>query len=244
MPKSAKSTSPVPEPVVIIPFRDRGTDPLRRANLLRVMGLWCPTQWQVWVADDGRTGDAQFNRSAAYNRGAADLPDAQVYVFTESDMLVNIAQVVKAVALATESPGLVVPFTEYHYLTEPDSQTVRDYAAAAHDFNPEWIMADGRSVGAINVISRVTLDLVGRWDETFCGSWYDDRAMAHAFECVAGPTRYVDGPAYHLYHRPGWTGSHLTAADRAATARNKGRLALYQHAATPQRIRELTAGGI
>ncbi|HEX7425479.1 MAG TPA: glycosyltransferase family 2 protein, partial [Mycobacterium sp.] len=45
------------------------------------------------------------------------------------------------------------------------------------------------------------------------------------------------------WHKPGLGGSHLTAEDKAATARNKERLELYRQATTPERIRELTAGG-
>lgn len=89
---------------------------------------------------------------------------------------------------------------------------------------------------------RATLDLIGQWDEGFEGNWYDDDAMKIAFELCAGPTRWIDGPAHHLYHLPGWKGDHLTAADRAATAANKARLRLYQRAEQPAQIRELTSG--
>ena len=74
-------------------------------------------------------------------------------------------------------------------------------------------------------------------------AWYDDVAMKIAFEVCAGSTRWVDGSAWHLWHKPGLGGSHRTAEDKAATARNKERLELYRQATTPERIRELTAGG-
>ncbi len=84
-------------------------------------------------------------------------------------------------------------------------------------------MDDSQSIGAINIVSRATLNKVGGWDECFEGNWYDDVAMKIAFEKVGGITRWVDGPAFHLYHLPGHTGDHLTDADRAATAARCGR---------------------
>lgn len=228
----------------LVPFRDRGIDPLRQANLDRVLhhwSLWSPGGGEWLVVDDGRDGDAQFNRSAAYNRGVA-VADADVYVFTESDMLIRYDLIEEAIALALESPGLVVPFTQYRYLSADDSESVR-LGAQPDEFTPELILDNGSSIGAINVVSRETMQLVGRWDEKFEGSWYDDDAMKVAFDVCAGPTRWVRGPAHHLYHLPAWRGDHLTAEDRVATQRNHRRYMEYQNAGySPGRIRELTMG--
>lgn len=226
---------------IVIPFRDRGIDPLRSANVRRVIEHWDGCDVPLWLGDDGRVGDAQFNRSQAYNRGAWCV-DADVVVFAEADMLVPYSQIRRAVAMAAAAPGLVVPFSQYRYLTSEDSGLVRAHDIEPGDCNPESIMDNGESIGAINVVSRETLDAIGRWDEVFEGAWYDDVAMKIAFEVCAGPTRWVDGPAWHLWHKPGLGGSPLTAEDEAATARNKARLELYRQATTPQRIRELTAG--
>jgi hypothetical protein len=187
-------------------------------------------------------GDAQFNRSQAYNRGAWFV-DADVVVFAEADMLVPYSQIRQAVAMAAAAPGLVVPFIQYRYLTPEDSGLVRAHDIEPGDCIPESTMDNGESIGAINVVSRETLDAIGLWDEVFEGAWYDDVAMKIAFEVCAGPTRWVDGPAWHLWHKPGLGGSHLTAEDKAATARNKERLELYRQATTTERIHELTAGG-
>jgi hypothetical protein len=225
---------------VIIPFRDRGSDPLRAANLKRVMQHW---GGDAIIVGDGYRGQEQFNRSAAYNRGA-ELTDAEVIVYAESDMLIPHSQIQEAAELAASAPGLVVPFTEYHYLTPQDSQDVRDGLLDPVDCVAEFVK-DGRScTGAINVLSRETLDAVGGWDETFQGNWYDDTAMHIAFEITAGPTRWVNGPAYHVYHLPGWMGDHLTDEDKAATEANKTRLRLYEQAETAGRIRELTSGRV
>ena len=226
---------------VIIPFRDRGTDPLRPANLKRVLHEWRTFRGmpKPIVEHDGQVG--QFNRSKAYNRGIESTVWADIFIFTESDMLIDPRQLREAVELAAE-PGLVVPFTEYHYLSRRDSERVRRFEVEPADCTPESVMSNGTSIGAINILSRETLEAVGQWDEQFEGSWFDDRAMCRAFEICTQPTRYVQGPAYHLYHQPGWEGDHLTAEDKAATERNRQRWKLYQRAKTPQRIRELTSG--
>lgn len=226
---------------IIIPFRDRGIDPLRRANMDRILEHWSGYDTDVFEVSDGKA-NGQFNRSAAYNLGADSIA-ADVYVYTESDMILNYDQISNGVDLALAHPGLVVPFTQYRYLSESDSALVRKYPDVdPMDLNPESTMENGSSIGAVNIISRKTLNLIGQWDEGFSGNWYDDNAMKIAFELAAGPTRWVDGPATHLYHLPGWAGSHLTDEDRAATERNRLRLGLYEQARTADDIRQLTTG--
>jgi hypothetical protein len=225
---------------VIIPFRDRGTDPLRKANLERVLQHWDKFDATVLVTCDGLTGDGQFNRSKAYNRGANTLW-SDVLVFTESDMLIDFQQIRDAIYHARSHPGLVVPFTEYRYLSPEDSERVRAHTVNPQDCTPEWVVDHKRGGnGAINILSRETLNLVGQWDEHFEGNGWDDRAMRRAFDICAGPTRWITGPAYHLHHLPGWKGDHLTDADKTATQRNRQRYRQYKLARTPQRIRELT----
>lgn len=231
---------------IVIPFRDRGTDGLRAANLAAVLGWWHGSPWTVHVTNDGRSGDEQFNRSAAYNRGAAQAfaEGADVVVYTESDMLVPWQQIAAGIESARSATGLVVPFTSYRYLSEATSEIVRPRPAIVLEqpIEPESTMEGGASIGAVNIVSRETMAAVGQWDETFEGSWYDDTAMFAAFHHAAGPTRWVEGPGWHLFHQPGWTGDHLTEEDKAATERNRQRFELYKAATSPERIRELTGG--
>lgn len=224
---------------VIIPFRDRGVDSYRAANLERVAEMWESYDMTPLICSDDRDGNAQFNRSAAYNNGVRLCNIADVFVFTESDMLIDVEQVREGITRAMEAPGLVVPFTEYRYLSRDDSVHVRG-GSDPRDFTPESVMSNGKSIGAINIISYKTLESVGQWDEIPEGSWYDDNMMERAFTVCAGPTRWVNGPAWHIYHLPGWTGEHLSPEDRAATRRNKLRWGKYQRATTPEQIRALT----
>jgi len=224
---------------VIIPFRSRGNDPLREQNLERVLVDWRQGGYRPIVVGDGRRGSEPFCRSAAYNQGV-ELVDADVYVFTESDMLIRPEAIELAVDLALSQPGLVIPFSEFRALGERDSRLVRAFAADPYDCLATPIRGYRGSIGAINVVSRGTYDLVGGYDERFEGAWYDDDAMKVAFEICSGPTRWVDGAAYHLYHLSGGSGDHLTSADRKVTARNRLRYQQYRAASTADEIRVLT----
>lgn len=226
---------------VIIPFRDRGLDPRRGANLDVVMAWWYAHGLEAVIVDDGLEGDAPFNRHRAYNRAVEQYPEADVFVFTEADMLIHPDQIKEAVAMAYDHVGLVVPFTQYRYLSDSTTEIIRD---AYHDMDPDdlatlWelstddpfsvfqfdaesTMDNGKSIGAVNVVSKATLNVTGGFTEATSGNWYDDNIIEEGFAFLTGQrTRWVDGPAVHLYHLPGWTGEHLSAEDKAATRRNR-----------------------
>lgn len=226
---------------VIIPFRDRGRDPLRRANLKRVLQHWDAYNAPVVVTGDGLDGYQPFNRSRAYNQ-AITTSRSDVFVLTESDMLIDFAQIDQAIAAATEQPGLVVPFTERHEHDPETSAGIREHRLDWRTSTATVIRPKPRRVGAINVISRHTYKQVGRFDECMSGTWWDDRAMHRAFDICAGPTRWIDGPSHHLYHLPGYEGIHLTDEDRAATESNRRRFGMYKRATTKEQVRALTFG--
>lgn len=226
---------------VVIPFRDRGNDPRRGANLDVVLAWWWAWGYQTSVVSDGLTGDAPFNRHRAYNRAVSGNPDAEVFVFTEADMLIHPDQITQAVSLAAQRPGLVVPFREYRYLSDSTTGFLRDRFGdlpeedlaewiglpvndhrSIFEMNAEWTKVSGKSIGAVSVVSRTTLDITGGFTEATSGNWYDDNIIEEGFKFLTGsPTRWVKGPATHMYHLPGWTGDHLTEQDKIATANNK-----------------------
>ena len=225
---------------VIIPFRLRkGGDPLRGDNLAHVVRHWSNYDCELIVPTDGRYGDAQFNRSVAYNRGAAST-DADVLIFAESDLLIDYDQVDRAVGLAADHPGLVIPFSWFMALSEDDSALVRAGEMDPVDCLASPVKGHRGSIGAINVVSRDAYDLVGGYDELCEGAWYDDDIMKIAFDVATTPTRWVEGSAYHLYHLSGGAGPHLSRADREATSRNRLRLRKYQQARTVEQVRALT----
>lgn len=232
-----------PSVAVIIPFRSRGNDPLRERNLARVLAEWRDNGYEPTVVSDGRSGSDSFCRSAAYNR-AVKRVDADVYVFAESDLIIRPEAIEMAVGLAAKEPGLVIPFSEFRSLSERDSRLVRHFVADPFNCLTSVVKGYRGSIGAINVVSRESYNLVGAYDEGFEGAWYDDDAMKIAFEICCGPTRWIDGPAYHLYHLSGGRGRHLTDEDRAATTRNRIRYEQYQSSSTADEIRLLTCSGV
>lgn len=229
---------------VIIPFRLReGADPRRQANLDVVQAWWYAHGFEPQIVDDGLEGDAQFNRHRAYNKAVSRNPgpDTDVFVFAEADMLIHPSQIEQAVTEALLQPGLVVPFTQYRYLSDSMTEVMRDdYAdstteriaawwgraadnpASVFGLTPESTMENGTSIGAVNVVSRRTLKITGGFTELTSGNWYDDRIIEEGFAFLTGrKTRHVPGPAVHMYHLPGTKGDHVTDADRKATQRNR-----------------------
>jgi hypothetical protein len=231
-----------PRVAIIIPFRDRGVDLRRGANLEVVQAWWYAQGMEPQIVDDGLSGDAQFNRHRAYNRAVSRNPDADVFVFTEADMLIPLTQIRQAVRMSMSyNTGLVVPFTQYRYLSDSTTEIIRevyqdrgvaeiarwwslpaDNPKSIFGLTPETTMDEGRSIGAVNVVSRETLDITGGFTEATFGNWYDDRITEEGFAYLTGEkTQFVTGPAAHLYHLPGWTGAHLTREDKNATHRNR-----------------------
>lgn len=227
---------------VVIPHRDRGTDWRRQANLDSAVRWWRDRGIEPIIVDDGRTGDAQFNRSAAYNRGIM-ATTTDIIVFSEADLLVPLDQIERGVEMAAERIGLVVPFSRFMAMDEHSTDLVR-----SRDLHPSaagalQVRGDRQSIGAVNIVSYESIKAIGgQYDRAFEGAWYDDDAMHRAFEVCCGPTRFVDGPGWHQYHLPGATGDHLTDADRAATEANRRRWLKYRNAKTADQIRQLTRG--
>lgn len=238
-----------PKIKVVIPWRLReGADLRRAANMEVVLAWWWAHGFEPAVQSDGLEGDQQFNRHRAYNRAVEAFPETDVFVFTEADMLIHPSQIMSAVRLANRRVGLVVPFTEYRYLSDEMTSNLRDqfhdcpesYVAkwwgrsitdplSIFSFEPESTMENGRSIGAVNVVSRETLKVTGGFTEATSGNWYDDNIIEEGFAFLTGNrTQWVPGPAVHLYHLPGHKGDHLTEADRAATQRNKDLLAIMR----------------
>jgi len=227
---------------VIIPFRLReGADPRRAANLEIVQAWWYHHGYDPQIVSDDLESDAPFNRHRAYNRAVSGNPDTDVFVFTEADMLIHPDQIHTGTRLALRQPGLVVPFTRYHYLSDASTEWIRDdfhdarpgataawwslpvdNIASIFHVPPESVMEDGKSIGAVNIVSAETLRITGGFTEATSGNWYDDNIIEEGFTYLTGnKTAFVAGPAVHLYHLPGHSGEHLSDEDRTATAHNK-----------------------
>lgn len=243
----------MPRVSVVIPFRDRGNDPNRSANLRRVTSHWstCPylEEWGggLHVQGDGRGGDELFNRSAAYNLAIKSL-DSDVYVFTESDIIIDFDQIKDGISAGLDHPGLVVPFTRLLDLDADATDKVRRWECCPQNL-PSRLRRSYPTVGAVNIVSRTTMAAVGQWDERFESAWSDDNAMERAFSICCGPTRFMAGDAYHLFHHhpqmayPHPGSGHLSESNIAMELNRRRWFDKYRYADTPERIRELTAGG-
>lgn len=198
---------------VFIPFRFHGMgDPRRAANLDVVQAWWYGHGFEPVIISDGGLGDEPFNKHRAYNLVVDTNPGIEVFIFAEPDTLVHPDQIRKAVRYAERTKGLVIPFTEYRYLSDKVTGLIRDtyydmgtadlaewWALPASHFNSIFDMrADEvreNTVGAVRVVSRATLVKAGGFTEA---SDYD-HAIEKAFACVTNKTRYVYGPAIHLF---------------------------------------------
>ena len=228
----------------VIPFRCRGNDPLRQANREFVEAYVHDLDLgPVYVVSDGRQGMEPFNRHAAYNTGSelAFSRGATTVTYYEADMLVPKDQLVSAIKVAEQQVRLAIPYTARRELERRDSDAIRVGRRHFTECSSGRLMRKPRRSGAVNVLSKATLDTVGRWDSSMSGSWWDDRSMLRAFEvCTGREAEWIPGTSWTLYHLPGYEGAHLTPEDRAATRANKARFRLYQQATTPEQIHQLT----
>lgn len=236
---------------IVIAWRDSG-NANRQANLTAVLDWLAPLGWPLILASDGRES-GPFNRSAAYNEGVRiarrDGADPDVFVWHEADVLCPLDQLDDAVALAEKQMGLMVPFTHYRYMGEESSRLILSGARPETMF-PQWVMDNGRSMGALGVCSAESLAAIGRWDETLSGHGFDDNAMFEAFRTACGPSTFVDGDLTHLYHpmayapwekgTPASDPDNFSPEEVKATFYNRARWDAYKRATTAEQVRALT----
>lgn len=222
---------------LVIPWRDRGLDPYRAQNLQRVLEHWEASPWSPMVVDDGLGSDEPFNRSAAYNRAAAQT-DADVLVFSEGDLLVPYNQISQGIELATADLGMVVPFSRFMEIDSDYSVLVRSRRLEPEKAPAKQIRGDRQSIGAVNILSRATYDAIGSYPEKLTSNWYDDDLVNHAFEICTQKTRFIDGPAFHLYHASGSRpGAIRTAEDDERMQINRRLWERYRRVTSPAEIR-------
>lgn len=227
---------------VIIPFRARTKDGLvRGANLAVVQAWWWMWGFEPVLQTDGLDGDKPFNRHRAFNLAVERFSEDDVFLFAEADMLLHPAQAREALAQALASLGLVVPFREFHGLSEASTEAVRDTyednepgvlvewwgldpidPRSIFTMHPDVCLMDGEITGSVFAISRETYDRVGGFTEHTSGVWFDDAVTKKAIEALAGArTRWVPGTAVHLYHTPLWAPENPDKRDKDASAYNE-----------------------
>ena len=181
--------------LLVVPWRDTGCEWRRRAHdyVLRY--------YSAFDLVDSDAGDELFSRADSINV-AARASDAEVIVALDADLIIPTAQIMAAVSLALDAPGMVVPFDELRYLGPAATLRVTEEGSSPWLAEPRHRITPTPSVpmvGGCNVLSRSTFDLIGGWPDGFAGWGCEDIAFANATAAIA-PMRRVGGPAIHLHH--------------------------------------------
>lgn len=175
---------------LVISYRDKGC-PHRTAAFEYVTAYYEPLGAEVVVEGTGARPEA-LNR--AIRRASGD-----IIIQADADSLVPLGTL-RAAAVMAETPGLVVPFDRYLYLTLDATERAlvgADPAAMGPD-DCEEVGPGG--VGNVTVFSRQTWEQAGGFDERFVTWGGDDAAFAYAAEAFCGPTRRLPGDMVHLWH--------------------------------------------
>lgn len=180
---------------IIVPYG--GANPHREAakeHVLQYLGSVCPEVYGHLVTSDVRP----FPKAQLVNHAVHEVT-APVVLLVDADTVVPAAQILEAVRLAGEAPGLVFAFDHYQRLTR--AATARVLAGEHCHPGPSWIewsRHDAGSHGCI-VVQRESFLAVDGYDERFAGWGYEDldlnRRMAERW-----PLRRVPGDLYHLWH--------------------------------------------
>jgi hypothetical protein len=181
---------------IVIAWRDMG-DPHRAAAWEYVRRFYDQTGWEI-IVESGRD-DATFARAASINAAVARA-SGSVIVQSDPDSMVRLDAVKRAVALAVESDGLVIPHDRYLYLTEAATRGLLGGMPTFGFGADDCETPPGTGVGNVTVFSRATWEAADGFDERF-GLWGgDDAAFAYVCDVLIAPTRRLFGDMVHLWH--------------------------------------------
>jgi hypothetical protein len=185
--------------VVLVPRRAGVPD---RDELWKFTEAWWAHMAPDWPIVVGDHDEGPFNRARALNRAAAAAGEWDVAVILDADMLVGVEQVEKAIAVALETGGPALAYTENVRLTPGASKRIM--AGWRGDWRSRGCVAHVYTdmCSAIVVVTRKLWDDVRGFDEGFVGWGYEDNAFMAAAETMSGlKVARVPGPAWHLHHR-------------------------------------------
>jgi GT2 family glycosyltransferase len=160
--------------------------------------------WEI-VEGDHPKAEGPFNRSAAINRAAEGRWD--VAVILDSDTVVDVEAIDRAIAEAHSTGHLVLPFTNRCMLSRPGTRQILEGRVGAWD---RWVTARQtprdvyQYISGCQVVPRSLWDAAGGFDERFVGWGGEDDAFHAVTIALTGhdarETRYP-GNAWHLWHR-------------------------------------------
>jgi GT2 family glycosyltransferase len=153
-----------------------------------------PLHGEVLVPFSGK-----YSRAKTRNL-LAEYAVGDVLVFNDADTIVPLDQILEAMTLAAEAPGLVYGYDLYVRLTREGTEayTAGDDEDMLLSRPIEKTFTNSGSMGCV-AIQAECFRAVGGFDESYVGWGWED--IDFAMRCGdRWPARRVPGPAYHLWH--------------------------------------------
>lgn len=170
---------------VVVPARVNGCR-WRQLSRQVVTDHWMGFGVTLVFADDG--GEV-FSRGGSINSAVRHLPDNEIVVAADADILADFDAVEQAIEMARDG-GLVQPFDRVQYLDESWTRIEWDFEATTA--TPLF--------GGLNVFSVDTWRQAGGFLRQFRGWGCEDVAFAYQCAVMVAPTRRVEATVTHLWH--------------------------------------------
>lgn len=233
---------------IIIAAAGGGPENARRDELWQ----FCRPRWEklapVYVGDPGDP-DVEvetYNRADAINDAVEAATEAHpkwdTVVIIDRDVAISRGQVGNAITLSRSSARAVLPFREYHPLTERATNVVLGGnpppKGAVSIQNPPGVMTN--HVSSCIVVPRALWEKIGGFDNRFVGWGCEDRAFHAACGVLGGVlgglVERTPGIVYHLWHP--------SVADTASEGfrANKTLERMYTTAKTPEQMLAVIRG--
>lgn len=180
--------------LVVIPWRPA---PSRIAAFARLVD-WYKRELPEFRIETIDSDDDVFVLARTRNLAIAGLADPDdVIVVNDADTLPEPGALREAVAAASGSGRVHLPYTSYHWLGPEGSAELAEGAAPAEC---SFVLVHGACSG-VYVTTRRTWEAHGGQDERFRGWGFEDSAWYLAHETLLGaPPQRHEGTVYALHH--------------------------------------------
>ncbi|TXH43259.1 MAG: hypothetical protein E6Q97_34315, partial [Desulfurellales bacterium] len=143
---------------------------------------WEDLGFEIFEGD--HTDNGPFNRSAALNTASDLAGDWEYAILLDSDVLVNLDTVRRAIEYSSRTGRIVHPFRVWKGLDQHHTNLVMQ------GFKGSWEggvkLSYWTNISACVVVPRSVWDTVGGFDERFVGWGWEDSAFMWASDCLVG----------------------------------------------------------